>query len=283
MNNFAVFIVSHGRPNNVKTYSTLRRLGYTGKIYIIIDDLDKTAEEYKKNYGDEVIVFDKKEASTYTDAGDNFGHLRSVLYARNASFRIAESLGLTYFIKLDDDYGDFRFRFNDQCEYGLKSIKNLDVIFSLLVGYFHDCKKLSCLSISQGGDFIGGDENQHAKNLHTSRKMMNLFVLSPKRRFNFMSRLNDDVSTYLYNTTIGKLFLTTFQICLEQLPTQTNPGGLTDLYLDYGTYVKSFYSVLYHPSGCKVAAMGDRGNWRLHHVVKWNNTAPKILRESVKK
>ena len=45
--NIAVFILSHGRPYNVITYKTLRKSGYTGKIYIIVDDEDKTINEYK--------------------------------------------------------------------------------------------------------------------------------------------------------------------------------------------------------------------------------------------
>lgn len=40
MRNFAVFILSHGRAGNVKTYQTLINQGYTGNIYIVIDDED---------------------------------------------------------------------------------------------------------------------------------------------------------------------------------------------------------------------------------------------------
>ena len=39
--NYAVFILSHGRPDNVITYQTLRKCGYTGRIFIIVDDEDK--------------------------------------------------------------------------------------------------------------------------------------------------------------------------------------------------------------------------------------------------
>ena len=38
--NFAVFILTHGRAENVETYKALRDCGYTGKIYVIIDDED---------------------------------------------------------------------------------------------------------------------------------------------------------------------------------------------------------------------------------------------------
>jgi len=59
INNFCAFILTHGRPDNVKTYATLRKHGYTGKIYLIIDNEDKTAKQYYKKYGNEVIMFDK--------------------------------------------------------------------------------------------------------------------------------------------------------------------------------------------------------------------------------
>jgi hypothetical protein len=72
--NFCAFILSHGRPNNVKTYKTLLRSGYTGKIFIVIDTEDKTADEYYKNFGDKVIMFDKYEMSKEFDEVDNFNN-----------------------------------------------------------------------------------------------------------------------------------------------------------------------------------------------------------------
>ena len=38
---FAAFILTHGRPDRVLTYKKIRDCGYTGKIYLIVDDLDK--------------------------------------------------------------------------------------------------------------------------------------------------------------------------------------------------------------------------------------------------
>ena len=32
MEDFAIFILTHGRPNNVITYNTLKTSGYTGDI-----------------------------------------------------------------------------------------------------------------------------------------------------------------------------------------------------------------------------------------------------------
>ena len=88
---FAVFILTHGRPDNVKTLSTLKKCGYTGKFYFIVDNEDKTIKQYKKNYGIEnVKIFDKKAMADEVDEGNNFDERRTITHARNACFDIAE-------------------------------------------------------------------------------------------------------------------------------------------------------------------------------------------------
>lgn len=57
---------------------------------------------------------------------------------------------------------------------------------------------------------------------------------------------------------------------------------MTELYLDNGTYVKSFYSVMFHPSGVKISVLRDHFA-RIHHKVKWSNTIPMIIDEKYKK
>ena len=59
--NFAIFILSHGRANNVITLNTLKKCNYTGKKYIICDNEDEQIKLYKKLEVDDVIVFDKEE------------------------------------------------------------------------------------------------------------------------------------------------------------------------------------------------------------------------------
>ena len=70
--NYAVFILTHGRPDNVITYHTLRKAGYTGKIYLICDDEDKTLSEYQSKYQDQVIVFSKQAYQDSFDIMDIF-------------------------------------------------------------------------------------------------------------------------------------------------------------------------------------------------------------------
>lgn len=103
------------------------------------------------------------------------------------------------------------------------------------------------------------------------------------RPFKFLGRINEDTTLYVDGGSRGKLFFTTGQVCLAQVVTQSSSGGLTELYLDSGTYVKSFYTVLYQPSSVRVGVIRGQSSVRLHHQVSWKNAVPKILRESLKK
>lgn len=279
---FAALILTHNRADRVFTYETLRRHGYTGKVVIVIDDSDPAMHEYLERFGREVAIFSKAEAAKYTDPGDNFGGMRGVLYARNASFKIARDLGLKYFIQLDDDYRSFTFRFNRTLDYAPKACRDLDTVFSAMTDFLEESGAHS-VCMAQGGDFIGGSENPQAERLGLTRKAMNSFVCSTDRPFTFMGRINEDVNAYTAHGATGKLFFTTYQVSLGQTQTQTNSGGLTEIYLDLGTFVKSFYSVMYLPSAVKVKVLQDRGNPRLHHAISWNHCVPKILRESHRK
>lgn len=57
---------------------------------------------------------------------------------------------------------------------------------------------------------------------------------------------------------------------------------MTDVYLDSGTYLKSFFSVMYMPSAVKIKMMGYIEK-RLHHHVDWNKAVPKIVSEKYRK
>lgn len=59
-NDFCIFILTHGRPDNLITLNTLKQCGYTGNYYLVIDNEDKRANEYFEKYRKKVIQFDKK-------------------------------------------------------------------------------------------------------------------------------------------------------------------------------------------------------------------------------
>lgn len=280
---FVVFIISHGRPDNVYTKKTLDKQGYTGKYLIVLDDTDKTKNKYVRNFGEEnIVIFDKEQIAHTTDHADNFWNLRTTTHARNACFNIAKDLGYEYFLVLDDDYTSFNFTSNEFMEYITKDrlIVSLDPIFEIFLEFIEKTSAYS-IAFGQGGDFIGGEGCGLWKK-KLSRKCMNSWFCKTDRYFKFFSRLNEDVNTYINLGKQGVLFFTARDIRLEQKQTQSTKGGMTEAYLDGGTYVKSFYSVMIEPSFVKCALMGNKVN-RIHHLIKWKNAVPCIISESHKK
>lgn len=274
MDKFAVFILCHGRPNYNDTYRTLKRSGYSGKIFIICANLDSKNVEYIRLYGyEKVFIFNKPWAALESDAMNNFGDMRATLFVRNASFNIARELGLDYFLVLDDDYGSFCHK-REECE---RTSKRLDEVFSWFVEYLINTP-IKSIAFSQGGDHIGG----YKPDKMYKRKAMNSFFCLTSRPFKFYGTMNDDVNMYATNGMRGDIYLTFYPFMLHQAISQQNVEGLTEIYQKYGTYVKSFYTIMCTPSSSIIRLMGEK-NPRLHHAIKWANAVPCIIRQEFKK
>jgi hypothetical protein len=271
--NFAVFILTHGRPDNVKTLSTLKKCGYTGKIYFIVDNEDKTIEQYQKNYGIEnVKIFDKKAMADEVDEGNNYDERRTITHARNACFKIAKEIGITYFVQLDDDYYYFGYRYDT----GARKITNMDKVFEIMLNFYKSVD-IKSIAFGQGGDHIGGFSGIKLK-----RKCMNSFFCSTEREFQFVGSMNEDVNTYTTLGSRGDLFFTFTNLQLDQKDTQSQTSGITDMYQRFGTYCKAFTTAMMQPSSVKVSMMNSN-NPRIHHSIKWINTTPMIISERYKK
>lgn len=270
---FAAMILSHRRAKNVRTYQALRNQGYTGKIYIVVDDEDPELNLYRELYGDSVLVFSKEQYDGQFDLADNFEGRGSVVWARNACFDLARSVGARYFVELDDDYTSFRVSSVEK----RVDAKDLDAFFEEMVEFL-SIDSVSTIAFAQGGEMFGN----YIGRVWLKRKAMNSFFCDIEKQFDFIGRLNDDVNTYLIHGQRGKLFFTLMNAQLEQIQTQSQRGGLTEEYLDRGTYVKSFYSVMLCPSCVRVEALKSQHK-RLHHRISWNNAVPKIIHQNHRK
>lgn len=279
-NDFAVFILSHGRADRVVTVNTLRKCGYTGKIYIIIDDQDSDEDEYRRRYGDNVIQFCKAEEAERSDVMDQDTDMRIVLYARNRCHDIAKELGLQYFLELDDDYNEFRFRKDKNGVFTSVHMRHLDDLFDAMIDFLEVSGAVT-VALAQSGDFIGGTGSSvWTKQL--ARKAMNSFFCKTDRPFKFLGRINEDVNAYTLLSSQGKLFFTVARATLNQEATQQNAKGLTDVYLKYGTYVKSFYTVMCMPSAAKVQVL-NTNHQRIHHKIIWDRCTPQIISDRYRK
>lgn len=279
-NNFCIFIISHGRPNNLYTLKTLQKMGCTIDTYIVIDNHDDCVDDYIKKYKKMVYIFDKDKYATLVDQYDNFNNLRTTTHARNACFDLAIELGYKYFLVLDDDYTNFRFRINSKLEHSKKGpsiTNNLNQIFYDTLSYYIN-SNFTSICFAQGGDFLGLEANFYRKD-GPKRKAMNSFFCSVDRRFWFISRLNEDVNTYMSLGHQGNVFMTIPFVQLEQKATQKTKGGMTEAYIDNGTYVKSFYTILCRPDCTKISLMVGG---RVHHLINWDYATPCIINEKYK-
>ena len=283
--NFVTFILTHGRPDKVWTYDTLRSNGYTGPIVFVVDNEDNTIEQYRQRYSlkdvsNLVYMFDKLDISRRYDTVDNGSDRRSIFYARNACFEIAEELGYKYFLELDDDYTCFRSRRDKDGKFTTTYHRDLDSLFEVML-QFLDTSKAHTVAFSQTGDFIGGMGSRVFKQ-KLARKAMNSFFCTIDRPFKFTGRINEDVNTYVLEGSRGKLLFTVADATLDQKQTQSNSGGMTELYLNSGTYVKSFFTIITNPSSAKIHVMGQ-SHKRIHHVIDWEHAVPKIISGEFKK
>ena len=273
-----VLILSHGRAGRLDTFEMLRDQGYTGEIRILVDDEDEQLPEYVKNFGDAVCVYSKNDVqSRYPHIFcDAFGDIRNVvIFARQAAWDVAASLGWDVFIELDDDYTGVYFKFDGNGKYltSEKRVKCLDAVFDALYDFYCSTRTL-VLAISQSGDWIGG-RRAHRVRSPFWRKTMNFFVLSPHRRFDWLGRINEDVCLNVFYNSRGYLLLTVASLQVRQRATQQRSGGMTGEYRKYGTYLKSFFPVLLAPAAVTVAKIGTHE--RVHHNIRWRNVAVGVV------
>lgn len=278
--NFAMFILTHGRPHDVVTIQALEKSNYTGKTFIIIDNEDKYGDEYRKVFGKEMVIeFDKEAIGKTFDIADTRTDRRATVYARNASFNIAKDLGLAYHMQLDDDYQSFWYRYVENNILKAVPVKQLDKVVDAMIKFLEDTNATT-VAMSQGGDFLGGVEGFLCRPL--IRKAMNSWLFRTERPLTFVGRMNDDVNTYVMNGIRGELIFTVNNPMLVPTETQAVAGGMTEMYVENGTYMKSMYTVMMAPSCVGVRYMGT-AHPRLHHSVRWNNTVPKIINEKHQK
>jgi hypothetical protein len=257
---------------------TLKRCGYTGDVVIVCDDEDDQLAEYEKKFP-RVEVFSKSKVKC--DTMDLTGSDKIVLFAREQTPIIARKLGYKHFLVLDDDYTSFQIRHPEDGRLRGHEVKNLDRVIDAYLDFMENTPTTT-IAFAQGGDYIGGLDN--GAMWKPKRKAMNAFFCDIDKPFHFLGRINEDTNMNLEEGRRGKLIFTLLLggVMLTQKTTQKNAGGLTDIYLEVGTYRKSFYSVMINPSAVKISMMGDK-HMRIHHHINWRYAVPKILDEEYKK
>ncbi len=271
--NYAVFICTHGRPYEQKTLEVLRECGYSGLVYLVIDNEDDTRELYRPYHHDNtaVLMFNKYEAIHREDSGTDTPIRNTHLYAWNACENFARTLEFDYAIIVDDDLTSFRYRYEEDGHLKSQSItKNFDKLFEYYIEYMEN-SNISALSVADARNYIGGKAKD-------GRNMNTMVFRKIKDRIEWKSEMYEEMVTSLIAQQTGKFI---FQPTFFQYETKTMAknvkGGMEEIYNSMSIFNRSAYVVMWHPS-CVSFDANNTG-----FKLKKDNAFPKLISSRYKK
>lgn len=276
MNDFAVFILSHNRAGNVSTVKTLKKANYTGKYFIVIDDEDEMEEEYRRIYGDRVVVFCKEKWKQKTDCITNHKECSSPVFARNFISYHARSLGYEFFLMLDDDIKSFNIRYQKGNKLKSESLKNADKYFGELVNILRKNKNIMCIGTGNAGSYIGGASGKFQNRIHIGDFSQ---VAMFRTGYEFKGTFNEDANISLVEGKKGNITLVDLNVSHSSPKRKSNSGGLKGEYDKSNDYYIAMFSVVCCPSCCMVEV--NRKGVRLKIKRTYQN--PKIISGRYKK
>lgn len=273
LDSFAVFIISHGRAGKVITLETLKRCGYSGRYFIVVDNEDNQLERYFGEYGAEnVIVFNKQEYVEKIDTISVGAERKTPLFARNAVNDIASKKGLRFYAVYDDDLTDILYRYDDRGKLRKKNITCIDEIFDVMVEFMDDAD-VDAMAFTNAGGLIGGVGGRWREGLR--RQGANTYILRTDRTYPFIGTYNEDMNLSLLMAAVGRLIFELTHIAFYAPERGSNTGGLSEAYTQKDWHYINFHSVVCCPWCCKTKA--DK------LTVKWKNALPMIISERWKK
>lgn len=282
LDDFAVFIITYARPNAQLTLDSLRKSGYTGKIFLVLDTTDSTIDQYKRLYSrDTVLVFDKTKYAQETDTGLSSPLLNYAVFARNAVEDFAHTLNLRYFAVMDDDITGFRVRYISKDSLRSRSIKTFDFILQELIGYM-DNTDIACLGLCNASTLIGG---LNAVDFNRGRILVQAFIRNIHYNVNWRLNMLEDVITSVDCGVRGQVWLKLYLLQFDALPIGgVQSGGNSEIYLTYDWFKQTFFPVLVYPA-CfiytdKMFKNCKRGS---APVIKHDRAVPKIISSAYKK
>lgn len=274
---FAVMILTSARPDKQYSYELLRKCGYTGKVFFIVGDDDKTRFELMRRYGkDKVIVFNKDKMDV--DLMDNSGEKKSPTYAEKFMYEYAKEHGYTYFARMDDDIKEFRYKVEDGDRLTTDRVRDLDQVFNIMIDFMEEAD-MAFFGPSRAGFYFGGKNNEAFKE-GVDLLISQLIMCTTKHVIPFRGKTYSDLVALLDTSICGRPAFRTMYLAVRSPDEGSNTGGVKSTYdKDPERYASNFFAVMAHPSGVKIRKRpgGDFG----HTIVK-ENLFPKIISGSYK-
>ena len=267
-NDFAIFILTHGRPDKQYTYHALDKTRYTGRRIFLLDDEDDTYSKYKENYPiDEFILFNKQSYIDTSDTGTNKEQRKCILYAKNAADDIAKDLGLSAYVVADDDIIRFRHRWKEDGITHTQEVRNMDEVVESYV-QFMESGSIAALSFGDARLYMGGK-------LLLGRIPYNFVFRLTSIQYEWRSSMYEDTVTPIME---NKYTLGLPNIQYDMKPCDSNAiGGMTDVYARMSLFARAFTVFMYHPTGIVM-----ENNTVGFELIK-NNVFPNLISTTFKK
>ena len=274
-----VYIISKGRPQ-CKTAHTLKRIKFPGDWFIVCGTNDETLGEYIARWGVErVKVFDFDEQLETTDTMDNFGFEAKASGAcpvRNAVREISWARGELRHWQFDDDYTVFS-RFDPETHRN-RDVRDGEELYGLMAA-------VSAFGHRAGLRNVGfppstmevrparvGGWSSRVFNAHNMPSDPGLFTP-------WVGRMNDDLINAINTWRRGGIEMTVKFMSMNMPPTQSEKGGLTEMYRDDGTVRKTAYAVMACPAAVRLVERFRR----YHHKADWALICPKIVSDGYRR
>ena len=277
----AVFICTHGRPDTQHTLHLLRKSGYTGKIYLVLDDEDETYNSYHQNfnYCDDICQFNKQFYIDKSDTGTNENQRKCILYAKNFCEDMAQDMKLDAFVIADDDILNFRFRYPE--DDSLKSQKVLTTMDDVMDAYYQ--AMIDCNMVATGFGFtqfyFSGTESFGNENMQKYRVPYNFVFRNAKHKVDWMSWFGEDIITAVYYGRIGQLWTALPYVQQEIVALASASGGMKDTYDGNSSARLAMQNIMYLPAELKTFYYQGK----FMASIKRDKAFPKLISSSFKK
>lgn len=263
MKDFAIFILTHGRPDNQKTASALYKSGYTGKIYYVVDDEDRTLPQYEIIYGEDVIVFNKENYVQKTDTAEIHPNRNFAVFARNAIEDIAREMGYEYFGMFDDDILKFRYRWEEENKLRSLNVHNMDKVIEYTLDFMEDCN-IATMSFGINTNFMPKIELQDFTD-SKYRMCFNSYIRNAKFKVDWKLNMWEDVITSVLSNKYGQLWLQSPSIQMDMTAIgKENIGGNSEAYRNVKLLHQLFYTQIACPDCFYIRLSPDK-------MVPWSN------------
>lgn len=274
---FAVFIITHGRADRVETYDTLRRCGYTGRIFIVVDNEDTQLSKYLIRFND-VLVFNKQMRINATDTIMSTDIRSSAVFARNTVEHYAKHFGLHAFAVFDDDITSLRYRWIEGSVIKSKSIScNMDSIFELYSDFIiqSDITATSFMDVMFYVNGVQGIDDRICK----SRYFYQIYIRNTSHDVEWLGIMNEDHITEIITASRGKFWWALPYITYDAVNMDKLEGGNKSNYEKLSSFKRSFLATVVSPNSCGLRVVKDK--FKIKNIP--DNCTPKVISSRYKK